>query len=359
MSSDIYKNLAQRLDAVPNGFPATDSGVELKILERIFTPKQAQLATIMRLTPEPAVEIAARAQVDPTEAEETLRTMARQGLIRARKVDSGLVFGLIAFVVGIYENQLFRMDQELAALCEQYFQETDGSMMGISPAVHRVIPIEQAISLDLEVFPYERAVELIENARSWGVRKCICRVQKRLIGEGCEHEEENCLVFAPVEHAFDSSQDERSISKQEALEILRRTEEAGLIHSTANRLDQVSYICNCCTCCCGIMRGVAEWGNPDAVARSDFRVVVDTEVCTGCETCVDRCQFKALSVPEEVCLVDYGRCVGCGQCVSVCPMEALSLERRPEGELPEVPADQRDWMERRAQERGIDLGDIL
>ncbi|MFC1683291.1 DUF362 domain-containing protein [Candidatus Zixiibacteriota bacterium] len=359
MPEGIYKKLAQRLDAIPNGFPATDSGVELKILERIFTPQEAQLATIMRLTPEPAAEIAARAQADPKEAEETLRTMARQGLIRARKVEDRLVFGLIAFVVGIYENQLSRMDEELAALCEQYFQETGGSMMGISPAVHRVIPIEQAISLDLEVFPYERAVELLESARSWGVRKCICRVQKRLTGQGCDHEEENCLVFAPVEHAFDNCQDERPISKEESLAILRQTEEAGLIHSTANRLDQVFYICNCCTCCCGVMRGVAEWGNLDAVARSDFRVVVDTEICTGCETCVDRCQFKALSVPEEVCVVDYGRCVGCGQCVSVCPMEALSLERRPEGELPEVPADESDWMERRAKERGIDVGEIL
>ena len=86
---------------------------------------------------------------------------------------------------------------------------------------------------------------------------------------------------------------------------------------------------------------------------------MDAETCTACETCVDRCQFKALSVPGDVCVVDYGRCMGCGQCVSVCPVEALSLERRPEGELPEVPADEKAWMEKRAGERGIDIDEIL
>jgi electron transport complex protein RnfB len=359
MSEEVYKKLAQRLNAIPNGFPATDSGVELKILEKIFTPQEAKLASVMRLTPEPAAEIAARAQLNLEKAEEMLRAMARQGLIRARKTEDRLVFGLIPFVVGIYENQLPRMDEELAALCEQYFQETGGSMLGISPSLHRVIPIEQAISFSLEVFPHERAIELLESARSWGVRRCICRVQKRLIGKGCDHEVENCLVFAPVEHAFDNSQDDRPITKEEALNILRETEQAGLIHSTANHRGPLFYICNCCTCCCGIMRGVVEWGNPDALARSDFRVVVDTETCTACETCVARCQFKALSVPEEVCAVDYDRCMGCGQCVSVCPVEALKLERRPERELPEIPADERTWMERRAEERGIDIGEIL
>jgi len=359
MPEEVYKRLAQRLDAIPNGFPATESGVELLLLAKIFTAEEAELASVMRLTPESTSEIAVRAGVDRDAAEGMLREMSRKGQIRARRGEGQLVFGLRPFVVGIYEDQLPNMDKELASLCEQYFQETGGSMMGSSPSVHRVIPIEQAISIDLEVFPYERAVELLESARSWGVRRCICRVQKRLIGKGCDHEVENCLVFAPVENAFQGSQDSRPITKEEALRILRETEEAGLIHSTANHREQIFYICNCCTCCCGIMRGVVEWGNSDAVARSDFRVVVDAETCTGCEICVDRCQFKALAVPEGVCIVDYDRCLGCGQCVSVCPVEALNLERRPGGEVPEPPADEKEWMNQRAQERGIDIWKIL
>ena len=331
----------------------------MKIRPRIYHPREAKLASVMRLTPESTSEIAVRAGVDKDAAKRMLREMSRKGQIRARRGEGQLVFGLMPFVVGIYEEQLPRMDQELATLCEQYFQETGGSMMGSCPSVHRVIPIEQAISLDLEVFPYERAVELLESAKSWGVRKCICRVQQHLIGKGCDHEVENCIIFAPFQNAFEKSEITRPITKDEALRLLREAEKSGLIHSTANYRGQHFYICNCCTCCCGVMRGVVEWGNSDAMARSDFRVVVDAETCTGCETCVGRCQFKALAVPEDVCIVDYDRCLGCGQCVSVCPVEALNLERRPGGEVPEPPADEKEWMEQRAQERGIDIWEIL
>jgi heterodisulfide reductase subunit A-like polyferredoxin len=107
------------------------------------------------------------------------------------------------------------------------------------------------------------------------------------------------------------------------------------------------------------MRGVAEWGNPEAMARSDLRTAVDAELCTGCESCLDRCRFGALSIVEEVCRVDPDRCLGCGQCVSVCPTEALSLERRPQEERLKIPADEKDWMLRRARERGIDISGVL
>ena len=359
MSGDIYRKLAERLNAIPNGYPATGSGVELKILARIFTPEQAALACAMRLTPEPAAAIAGRLGKDPEETERMLRQMARQGQIRARRTGQGLVFALMPFVVGIYENQLPRMDEELAGLCEQYFQEIGGSIMGDAPSVHRVIPVEQSIGLNLEIFPYERAVEMIEGAKSWGVRRCVCREQQRLLGKGCDHAEESCLTFAPVEHAFDDSEADRPITREEALRILGEAAEAGLIHSTANHRGLLTYICNCCICCCGIMRGVAEWGNPGAVARSDFRAVADAGLCTDCESCLDRCRFGALSMVEEICRIDHDRCLGCGQCVSVCPTGALSLERRPQGDLPGVPADEKEWMFRRANERGMDISEIL
>ena len=360
MSENIYRKLAQRLDAIPNGFPATESGVELRLLAKIFTPEEAALASVMRLTQEPAADIADRAGVDADKTYRTLKGMARKGLIRLKRAEGQLVFGLMPFVVGFYEGQLPRIDVELATLVEQYLQETQGA--GIArpaPSVHRVIPVEEAIPFDLEIFPYERASELLEGAKSWGVRNCICRVQQRLIGKGCDHEIENCLVFAPIEGAFDHSEVDRAIAEQEALRILRETEEAGLVHSTGNYRDGLNYICNCCTCCCGILRGVAEFGIPTAIAHSDFRAAVDAEVCAGCGDCVDRCQFEALSVPEDVCLVDYARCVGCGVCATVCPTDTLHLERRPEGEGPPLPTDIQEWMAQRAQERGISITDVL
>ncbi len=356
----VYRRLAQRLDAIPNGFPATESGVELRLLAKMFTPQEAALAAAMRLSRESADDIAARAGVDPDQAYRTLKDMVRKGLIRFRRSAGRLTFALMPFVVGIYEEQLPRMDAELARLFEQYFQETQGGgVTRDAPPVHRVIPVEESISLDLEIFPYERASELVEAARSWGVRDCICRVQQRLIGKGCDHPVENCLVLAPIEGAFDHSDVDRAIAKEEALDILRQAEETGLVHSTGNYRDRHHYICNCCTCCCGVLRGVAEFDIPTAIAHSDFRALVDAEICVACGDCVERCQFGALSVSDETCRVDPTRCVGCGLCATVCPTGALELERRPAGEVPTPPANIKEWMTLRAQARGVSTSDIL
>jgi electron transport complex protein RnfB len=360
MTDEIYRRLAQRLDAVPNGFPATESGIELQLLQKIFTPEEAALAGVMRLTHEPPADIAARAGIDPKVASRMLKKMARKGQVHARIGEKQLLFSLIPFVVGLYEEQLPRMDAELAKLFEQYFTETrGGGFVRTAPAVHRVIPIGEAIPVDVEVFPYERAVELIENAKSWGVRDCICRVQQKLVGKGCDRLLEACMVFAPVEGAFKGDGPDRPITKEEALQILRETEAAGLIHSTGNYRDGNSYICNCCTCCCGIMRSVVEFDIPTTTISSDFRAAVDAEACIGCGECVEHCQFKALAVPEDICQVNEARCVGCGQCATVCPSDAIYLERRPKGEVPLPPADRKEWLARRAEERGISISDVL
>jgi ferredoxin len=297
--------------------------------------------------------------MDEAAASSMLDTMRSNGMVNFKKVDGERLYGLPPFIVGIYEAQLPRVDEGLAALVEQYFQETRMvGMIAQEPGVHRVIPVDEAIPFGVEIFPYEKASQLIEEARSWGIRKCICRVQRHLIGKGCDNPVESCISFAPVEGFFDSSEIVRSVTKEEALEVLHEAEECGMIHTTENVQGPIYYICNCCPCCCGIIRGVVEFGIEASVARSDFRARVDTEACTGCETCIDRCHFGALAVSEDVCTVDYARCVGCGLCVSVCPTDALSLERRPEGDQPSPPADEMDWMAQRAERRGIDLSDI-
>jgi Na+-translocating ferredoxin:NAD+ oxidoreductase subunit B len=358
-SEDVYRKLAQRLDTIPNGFPATESGVELRMLAKIFTPEEARLASVMKLTREPAADIAARAGLDERAARRTLKEMARKGLLRIKRGERRLLFGLMPFAVGFYEEQLPRMDAELAALVEQYLQETRGA--GIArpgPSIHRVIPVAEAIPAGLEIAPYDHAVQLIERAKAWGVRDCICRVQQKLLGHDCQYPVEVCLVFAPVEGIFANHEATREIDKAEALDILQQAADAGLVHCPGNYRDGIHYICNCCSCCCGVLRSVTEFGAPNAIAHSDFYAVVDAEACIGCEDCVERCQFGALSVPDEVCQVIYARCVGCGACTVACPTDALSLALRPEDERATPPGDIKEWMFQRAQNRGISLADI-
>jgi electron transport complex protein RnfB len=360
MIDDIYRTLAQHLDAIPNGFPPTESGVELRLLARLFTPQEAVLASVMRLTPEPSAQIGARVGLAPEEAHRALKEMARKGLIEASREGRELRFGLLPFAIGFYEAQGSRLDAELATLVEQYFQEIKGgAISGHSPPLHRVIPVGEAVPADLDILPYQRASDIVEGAKAWGVIGCICRRQQKLVGKGCQRPADNCLVYAPVEGAFDRSHSVRAISKEEALRVLREAEEAGLVHTTMNHQAPANYICNCCSCCCGVLRGLTEFGQPAAVAHSGFQATVDQTLCVGCGDCVERCPTGAISLQDDVSTVQAQRCIGCGLCVAACSSGALSLCPRPESERIPPPADLADWLAQRAQARGILLRDIL
>ncbi|MCX6138222.1 MAG: 4Fe-4S binding protein [Ignavibacteriales bacterium] len=347
MSGEVYRKLAQFLDKLPNRFPATSSGVELRMLAKLFAPEEAALALVMGLSPESFQAIAEHAGCDPKETRDSLKRMAAKGLIDLKKGEGEFLYALRPFVVGFYESQLPRMDTEMAVLFEQYYHETKGGVLRSTPALHRVIPVEKAIPVKINIHPYERATEMIEHAQSWGVRECICRKQQHLLGKDCHHPLETCIVLGPVKNAFDRSKVDRAISKEEALQILQQTEEAGLVHSSGNYRDGHDYICNCCTCCCGIMRGIAEYGIVSAIAHSDFHIAVDEDLCNACEACLSRCQFNALSIPESVIAADLRRCVGCGLCVLVCPTDALHMERRPSDESSIPPADIAEWRAQR------------
>jgi electron transport complex protein RnfB len=348
MQQEVYRQLAQTLDALPNRFPPTRSGVEFRLLAKLFTPEEAALACTLRLEPAPAADVANRAGSDPRETRSTLKRMVAKGLIDIKKGEGEFAYALRPFVVGFYEGQLPRMDAEMAELFEQYYHETQGGILRDTPSLHRIIPVGRAIPLQVEIHPFERATEILEGALSWGVRDCICRKQQRLLGKDCGHPLESCLVFAPVRNAFDRSTVDRAITKEEALRILRMTEDAGLVHSSGNYRDGIEYICNCCTCCCGIMRGIAEYGIMSAVARADFQIALDADSCTACGDCIERCQFHALSLSGAAIDIDLARCMGCGLCVVSCPTDGLHLERRKAGEVSAPPADIRDWRTQRS-----------
>jgi electron transport complex protein RnfB len=352
MDKEVYRRLARQLDALPIGFSATQSGVELELLAKVFAPEEAALAVLMGPMPEPAAAIALRAGLPGELVESKLGQMARRGLIRASVEEGEARFSLLPFLVGIYEGQLPRMDAKLARLFERYYRETQGgSVIQDTPSVHRVIPVEEAIPVDIEILPHEWASRLVQEARSWAVRNCVCRTQQRLLGQGCDHPLEVCLVFAPVEGAFDHSDVDRPLTTEEALSILRQATDAGLVHTVYNFREGLHHICNCCTCACMFLRAVAEFGRFTGIARSAFRSVVEDELCIGCGECIERCQFGALSLQDQVCVVESMRCVGCGLCAAACPTGALCLERLPEAEMPLLPLDRRAWAEQRLSGR--------
>ncbi len=358
--SDPYKKLAERLDALPNGFPPTADGAELHLLAKLFSPEEADLAAHLRLTKEIPEQIAVRLDRDLAEVRTQLKGMARRGLITAGRTDGGLGYGLMPFVVGIYEMQIGNLDEELARLFEDYYQQAFANVLRVQPQVHRVIPVNESVKVDMEVRPYESALEIIDAAQSWGVLDCICRVQKALIGEGCEHPVDVCMALSESPHAFDGSPVVRAVDREQAVETLQRAAQAGLVHSVSNNQQGLHYICNCCTCSCGILRGMAELGIANVVARSSYVNQVDEMLCNGCEACLEYCQFEALVMGDDaIVAVNVIRCVGCGVCVPACQNEALGLVSRPEGEVLIPPETLKEWGAQRAAARGLHLSDVL
>ena len=355
---EAYKRLAERLDTLPNGFPPTDDGSELRLLAKLYTPDEADLASQLRIGLESAEQIALRLNLEYVATRQMLKSMARCGLIRSGKVEAGLGYGLLPFVVGIYENQIGNFDEELARLFEDYYQRSFAKMLTIQPAIHRVVPVGESIKMDMQVAPYESAAWIIEQAQSWGVQDCICRIQTKLIGKPCNHPVDVCMVMNPMPDAFAGSKEIKPLTKEEAYATLKRADQAGLVHSVSNHQRGGWYICNCCTCSCGILRGMAELGIANVIASSAFVNTVDEILCNACGLCVENCQFDALSV-VDIAVVNQTRCVGCGVCVNACPDQALVLVRRPDDEVKPVPVNMVDWGMQRAQERGIDLTTLL
>lgn len=345
-----YQQLARALDALPNGFPATPDGSELRLLEKLYTPEEASLTAQLSPHLEPSDEIASRLGLVHADLRKTLKSLTRRGLIESGRTERGLGYAIMPFVVGIYEFQANTLDAELAALFESYFQQAFHQVLGVKPQLHRVIPIGESVKNNMEIRPYESAAGLVDSMQSWGVLDCVCRKQKALIGQPCEHPLDVCMVLNERPNAFDATSAIRALSRDEAHATLRRAAEAGLVHSVSNNQQGLFYICNCCTCSCGILRGMAELGIANVVARSAFVLEVDESVCSACGVCIEACSFAALSM-DMTARVDEVRCVGCGVCVLTCPSDALGLVRRPEEQVKPIPETLADWGVQRSEAR--------
>ena len=339
MSADIYRRLASHLDNLPGGFPSTESGVELRILERLFTPEEAELALHLQLVPEPARVIARRAGLDPEDTARRLLEMSRKGLIYRRYRKGEPHYLALQYVIGIWEFHVNDLDVELIRDMNEYLEQLfEPDLWRRAPQL-RTIPISEDIEVEHGVLPHENAAELIRSKKRIAVAPCICRRERRMIGEGCDNPEEACLVFNSAADYYVENEIGRYITLDEALDLLKVAEENALVLQPGNAV-RAANICLCCSCCCQVLKFMQRHPEPATLAASAFRARLDPELCTACGVCVERCPMDALTLPEgaEAVELDLTRCIGCGNCVTRCPPEAIVLERKPEADQPEVPA---------------------
>lgn len=333
-SGDPYTNLRSFLDQLPIGYPKTESGVELKILKKLFSEAEAELAALLSPVPEEAHQIAERNGIPIEGLEEKLEFMSKNGLIFRIRRQGKTLYSTAPFMIGLYEYSVKKMDRELAEFCRQYYDEAYQGEMGASNVPgFKVIPITQKVDADLILFPFEKLKSEIRAARRIAIADCVCRKETRLTDHGCDYPRETCLSFGVAAEYYIENGLGREIKAEEAIKILQEADEAGLVHAGANTL-HLSNICNCCPCCCASMKGMVTKGhNKQKYMNALYEALVDAETCIVCEECVNRCPVKALTI-EETAVVNRDKCLGCGLCAGVCPSEAIILHLRPDKQEP-------------------------
>lgn len=350
----VYQRLARKLDSFPQGFPATESGKELELLALLFTPEEAEFACNLTLEPQPVNDVAEEAGISPREIRDMIKSMGGKGLIKVARGETGLAVGLLPFVVGFFENQVFRMDKHFADVYEAYYKEAFTTLLSVEPQFHRVIPVNVPIKSDIEILPEDNVVALIAGKKAWAVLDCVCRTEQALLGKSCGHPIKVCLALSDTPGAFDNAPQLEVLDMDGALAVLEKAAEAGLVHTISNNKEDLFYVCNCCTCGCSLLRGIAEANIANVVARSAYYAVVDPDLCTGCGVCLDYCQFQAISI-NGYSEVNAVKCVGCGVCAHHCPEGAISLTLRDPEELPSVPETEDSWLAERAKARGLSI----
>jgi len=352
MATDIYRDLQKRLDLYSIGFPSTTSGVEIKILKKLFSEEDASIYLGLTHLLEPPEAVAQKLSLSKTEAKDKLSDMAKRGLLFSRKENNRTLFGTTPFVHGIFEYQVNRMDKELAELMDQYNTEAmENSMAQNGGSFLRTIPIQKSIEVENNVASYDDAVEFLKNRKTIVIANCICRTTKNKLDQGCGKLLETCFMFNTMAEFYIEHNLGRQITYEEAVAILTKGQKEGLVTQPATSQNPAG-MCLCCGDCCGVLLGIKSHPRPAEIVSSNHYVNLDNSNCTGCEVCIKRCQMDALSMNENgVAELNSDRCIGCGLCVTTCPAKSFTLLPKSEKKQYKLPEDSMDKMMALAKKR--------
>jgi ferredoxin len=331
----IYRELREYLDKLPVGYPKTKSGVDLRILKRIFTPQEAKIATKLTWSYETTEAIHGRAKelgMTARELEQALDNMVSHGEIKFKKEGSKKLYAADIFGVGIHDHQLMRMTPE-------YYK--DVVMFGVEAFVKTVvstkIPQVRTIPLEISLTPmhyvprYEDVRNIVQDSEGpFSLEECVCRKGMRLIGAPCKKtsRKEICVgLGGPAIQTYLDQGWGRELNREEVLEVIQKNEEDGLVLQAGNT-ERPEFICGCCSCCCAMLTAFALQPNPAEIVSSNYHAEVDADRCAGCKTCEKRCQMNAVKVVNNVAKVNLKRCIGCGLCVPTCEAKAMHLVKK-------------------------------
>ena len=350
----VYKKLAIHLDNTPGGYPETESGVELRILKRLFSPEEAELDLSLIMMPESVEAIALRANKEPETILPLLKEMGQKGLIVHVNRNGQDFFMLAQFVVGIWEYQVNRLTPELIEDFNEYVPHLMQTLNQTKTQQLRVVPVTKSVTTELNIMDHESLETLIKTQSKILVAPCICRKEHTMVGKGCDKMEEACLVFGGGAYVYESRGIGRTITQEEAIEIVRKGVKQGLVPQPSNSVKPVN-ICLCCDCCCQILSNIKKTDAPGKIVNSNYQALVDPETCTGCQACEEICPMDAITMDttDIVAKVNNDRCIGCGLCVTVCEFDALALKVKQDTERWDPPQTIVDTYMNMAKEKGL------
>lgn len=266
-----------------------------------------------------------------------LDRMFFKGTVRRMGNDNQYKYSLAMFVVGFFEHQVDRMESSFANNVYEYFDNKFFNELGSQKIPQlRTVPIEKSIDVKHRVEPYDRILDILGRRKGpFATANCICRQVETMVKDGCKLKNagSGCLLFGRTALHYMELGIAKEINKKEALDLVNRAMETGLVVQPVNTINPTG-ICFCCGCCCGLLRSAKRHPKPVQLFASNFYANLDGSKCNECKKCLKRCQMDAIIALKANFSIDLDRCIGCGVCVPTCPQKALRLEAKETLKVP-------------------------
>jgi ferredoxin len=345
---NAYHRLTERINLFPQGAPPSE--LLYGILKMLFSEKEAGLVSQLPIRPFDARKAAAVWNVGEREAKGILDGLADRGILLDIEENGNRIYIMPPPMAGFFEFSMMRLraDLDQKALSELYYQyinvEEDfvkALFVAGDTQMGRALVHEPAFPSDsgIHVLDYERASHIIQTASHIGIAMCYCRHKMGHVGRACEAPMDICMTFNRAADSLIRHGIVRSVTASECMGHLERAYENNLVQFGENVQRQVSFICNCCGCCCEAMIAARKFAHLHPVHTTNFLPAVDEGKCTGCGQCAGVCPIGAVSLisaadprkrTKKKARVDEEACLGCGVCVRNCKAGAMTLTSRPE-----------------------------
>ena len=340
-----YMGLVDRLNKFPLG--VHPSKTLYKIRKLLFTEKEAHLVSqlpIKPFTPQKASKIWGSSL---KETQEILGSLAAKAILLDVEYEGVQHYILPPPMTGFFEFSLMRTrgdinQKYLAELYYQYMNVEEDFIKklftGGETQLGRVFVHEPVLTNEnaVHVLDYERASHIIKTASHRGVGTCYCRHKMAHMNRSCDAPMDICMTFGNTAASLIKNGYARELSIDETLEKLHLAYEHNLIQFGENVREDVTFICNCCGCCCEALTAQRKFGLLNPIHTTNFLPEIKEEGCVGCGKCVKVCPVDALSLTpdtattlqSEKATVSEANCLGCGLCVRNCPAKAIGLKER-------------------------------